>query len=91
VQRPSVLPRRRPRRAPRLAAQPGVAGARHVARVCVKDCGVISVPEVTQRRITSGDQSVILATDGVAFVPACLPFAKTHTRLFYTYGGTCGA
>ena len=33
VQRPGVLPRRRARRAPRLAAQPGVAGARHVARV----------------------------------------------------------
>jgi hypothetical protein len=33
VQRPSVLPRRRARRVPCLAAQPGLAGARHVARV----------------------------------------------------------
>ena len=70
---------------------PGLAMSRAFGDYCIKDCGVISVPEVTQRRITSGDQSVILATDGVAFVPACLPFAKTHTRLFYTYGGACGA
>ncbi|XP_066358830.1 probable protein phosphatase 2C 48 isoform X3 [Miscanthus floridulus] len=44
---------------------PGLAMSRAFGDYCVKDCGVISVPEVTQRRITSGDQSVILATDGV--------------------------
>lgn len=33
VQRPGVLPRRRARRVPRLEAHPGLAGARHVARV----------------------------------------------------------
>ena len=32
---------------------------------CVKDFGLISVPEVTQRNITNRDQFVILATDGV--------------------------
>jgi hypothetical protein len=38
----------------------------------IKDCGVISVSEVTQRRTDSNHQFVILATVGVAFVPACL-------------------
>jgi len=31
----------------------------------VKDYGVISAPEVTQRKISSRDHFVILATDGV--------------------------
>jgi hypothetical protein len=38
----------------------------------IKNCGVISAPEVTQRRTDSNDQLNILATVGVAFVPACL-------------------
>jgi serine/threonine protein phosphatase PrpC len=36
----------------------------------VKYCGVILASEVTQRRIDNNDQFVILATAGVAFVPA---------------------
>jgi hypothetical protein len=36
------------------------------------DCGVISAPDVTQRRIDSNDQFVILATVRVAFVMSCL-------------------
>ena len=38
----------------------------------IKDYGIISTPEVTQRRTDSNDQFVILATVGVAFVPVCL-------------------
>ncbi|PWZ40787.1 putative protein phosphatase 2C 48 [Zea mays] len=38
----------------------------------IMDCGVISTPEVTQRRTDSNDQFVILATVGVAFVLVCL-------------------
>jgi hypothetical protein len=38
----------------------------------IKDCGVISALEVTQRRTDNNDQFVILATVGVAFVSACL-------------------
>ncbi|PWZ08064.1 putative protein phosphatase 2C 48 [Zea mays] len=38
----------------------------------IKDCGVISALEVTQRRTDNNDQFVILATVGVAFVYACL-------------------
>jgi hypothetical protein len=37
----------------------------------IMDCGVISTPEVTQRRTDSNDQFVILATVGVAFVLVC--------------------
>ncbi|EMS64497.1 putative protein phosphatase 2C 48 [Triticum urartu] len=44
---------------------PGLAMSRAFGDYCVKDYGVISAPEVTQRRITSRDQFVILATDGV--------------------------
>jgi hypothetical protein len=38
----------------------------------IMDCGVISAPEVTQRRTDINDQFVILATVGIAFVLACL-------------------
>jgi hypothetical protein len=38
----------------------------------LEDCGVILVPEVTQRRTDNNDQFIILATLGVAFVSACL-------------------
>ncbi|CAL4893038.1 unnamed protein product [Urochloa decumbens] len=44
---------------------PGLAMSRAFGDYSVKDYGVISAPEVTQRRITSRDQFVILATDGV--------------------------
>ncbi|KAK0595879.1 hypothetical protein LWI29_010846 [Acer saccharum] len=44
---------------------PGLAISRAFGDYCVKDCGLIYVPHVTQRSITSGDQFVILASDGV--------------------------
>ncbi|KAI4349926.1 hypothetical protein L6164_010467 [Bauhinia variegata] len=44
---------------------PGLAMSRAFGDYCVKDYGVISVPEVTHRNITSQDQFVVLATDGV--------------------------
>lgn len=47
---------------------PGLAMSRAFGDYCVKDFGLISVPEVTQRNITSRDQFVVLATDGV-----CIP------------------
>jgi hypothetical protein len=49
----------------------------------IKDCGIISALEVTQRRTDSNDQFVILATVEVAFVPAFLYFSsQTHTLAF---------
>ncbi|KAF9607466.1 hypothetical protein IFM89_036063 [Coptis chinensis] len=44
---------------------PGLAMSRAFGDYCMKDYGLISVPEVTQRNITSRDQFVVLATDGV--------------------------
>ncbi|GMY21827.1 probable protein phosphatase 2C 34 [Fagus crenata] len=44
---------------------PGLAMSRAFGDYCVKDFGLISVPEVTHRNITSRDQFIVLATDGV--------------------------
>ncbi|KAL3632749.1 putative protein phosphatase 2C 73 [Castilleja foliolosa] len=44
---------------------PGLAMSRAFGDYCLKDFGVISVPEVTQMDITSKDQFIVLATDGV--------------------------
>ncbi|KAL6142564.1 hypothetical protein ACLB2K_060843 [Fragaria x ananassa] len=44
---------------------PGLAMSRAFGDYCVKDFGLISEPEVTHRNITSRDQFVVLATDGV--------------------------
>ncbi|XP_061369340.1 probable protein phosphatase 2C 34 [Gastrolobium bilobum] len=44
---------------------PGLAISRAFGDYCVKDFGLISVPDVTQRKLTTRDQFVILATDGV--------------------------
>ncbi|KAI4295196.1 hypothetical protein MLD38_040575 [Melastoma candidum] len=44
---------------------PGLAMSRAFGDYCIKDYGLISVPEVTPRRITSRDKFVVLATDGV--------------------------
>jgi hypothetical protein len=38
----------------------------------IKDCAVISAPEVTQMMTDSNDQLVILAVVGVVFVLVCL-------------------
>ncbi|MFS7919104.1 putative protein-serine/threonine phosphatase [Helianthus anomalus] len=44
---------------------PGLAMSRAFGDYCVKDFGLISVPEVTQRVITCKDQFLVLASDGV--------------------------
>ncbi|KAE8679278.1 putative protein phosphatase 2C 48 [Hibiscus syriacus] len=44
---------------------PGLAMSRAFGDYCIKDYGLISVPEVTQRHITGRDEFVVLATDGV--------------------------
>lgn len=44
---------------------PGLAMARAFGDFCLKDYGVISVPEVTYRKLTSEDEFIVLATDGV--------------------------
>ncbi|XP_068659984.1 probable protein phosphatase 2C 34 isoform X1 [Aristolochia californica] len=47
------------------AETPGLAMSRAFGDYCVKDFGLISMPEVTQRNITDKDQFILLATDGV--------------------------
>lgn len=44
---------------------PGLAMSRAFGDYCIKDFGLISVPEVTQRNISREDHFIILATDGV--------------------------
>ncbi|KAK4273419.1 hypothetical protein QN277_021826 [Acacia crassicarpa] len=44
---------------------PGLAMSRAFGDHCVKEYGLISVPEVTHRNLTTRDQFVVLATDGV--------------------------
>lgn len=44
---------------------PGLAMSRAFGDYCIKEYGLISVPEVTHRSISIKDQFVVLATDGV--------------------------
>ncbi|KAK9919236.1 hypothetical protein M0R45_027845 [Rubus argutus] len=44
---------------------PGLAMARAFGDFCLKDFGLISVPDVSYRRLTEKDQFIVLATDGI--------------------------
>lgn len=44
---------------------PGLAMARAFGDFCLKDFGLISVPDVSYRKITERDEFIVLATDGV--------------------------
>lgn len=44
---------------------PGLAMSRAFGDFKLKDHGVIAVPEISHHRITSKDQFIVLATDGV--------------------------
>ncbi|KAI8030733.1 putative protein phosphatase 2C 33 [Camellia lanceoleosa] len=44
---------------------PGLAMARAFGDFCLKDFGLISVPEITFRCLTDKDEFVVLATDGI--------------------------
>lgn len=44
---------------------PGLAMARAFGDFCLKDFGLICVPEVSYRQITEKDEFIVLATDGV--------------------------
>lgn len=46
---------------------PGLAMARAFGDFCLKDYGLISVPDVSYRRLTEKDEFIVLATDGVSF------------------------
>lgn len=44
---------------------PGLAMARAFGDFCLKDFGLISVPDISYRRLTEKDEFVVLASDGV--------------------------
>ncbi|XAR68756.1 Phosphoprotein phosphatase [Bertholletia excelsa] len=44
---------------------PGLAMARAFGDFCLKDCGLISTPDVSCRMLTNKDEFIVLATDGV--------------------------
>ncbi|KAG2380620.1 protein phosphatase 2C 74 [Vigna angularis] len=44
---------------------PGLAMARAFGNFCLKDYGLISVPDVSYRKLTEQDEFVVLASDGV--------------------------
>ncbi|KAI3940544.1 hypothetical protein MKW98_024951 [Papaver atlanticum] len=44
---------------------PGLAMARAFGDFCLKDYGLISVPDVSYRRLTEKDEFIVLATDGI--------------------------
>ncbi|KAB1201663.1 putative protein phosphatase 2C 33 [Morella rubra] len=44
---------------------PGLAMARAFGDFCLKDFGLISVPDISHRRITEKDEFIVLATDGI--------------------------
>lgn len=44
---------------------PGLAMARAFGDFCLKDFGLISVPDISYRHITEKDEFIVLATDGV--------------------------
>ncbi|KAF8099389.1 hypothetical protein N665_0245s0066 [Sinapis alba] len=47
------------------AETPGLAMSRAFGDYCIKDYGLVSVPEVTQRNISAKDHFIILASDGI--------------------------
>lgn len=62
---------------------PGLAMSRAFGDYCIKDFGLISVPEVTQRHITNKDQFVVLATDGVSITLLIFRCLKTIPGTFF--------
>ena len=44
---------------------PGLAMARAFGDFCLKEYGVISIPEFSHRQLTDRDQFIVLASDGV--------------------------
>lgn len=56
---------------------PGLAMARAFGDFCLKDHGLISVPDITYRRLTDRDEFVVLASDGVITL---LNFFYNHNK-----------
>ncbi len=58
---------------------PGLAMARAFGDFCLKDYGVIAVPDLSYRLLTDKDQFIVLATDGASLLePSFLPFENCY-------------
>lgn len=68
---------------------PGLAMARAFGDFCLKDFGLISVPEVSYRLITEKDDFIILATDGVRWIQLCYLEISAFPMLFKITLGQC--
>ena len=63
---------------------PGLAMARAFGDFCLKEYGVISVPEFSHRTLTDKDLFIVLASDGVSMVsPSILCFIYLFIIFFY--------
>lgn len=60
--------------------------ARAFGDFCLKDFGLISVPEISYRRLTEKDEFIVLATDGVSTraISCTICFQKWILLLFYS-------
>jgi len=58
---------------------PGLAMARAFGDFCLKDYGVIAVPELSHRLLTDQDQFIVLATDGVRLSKTTILFLSTES------------
>jgi hypothetical protein len=63
---------------------PGLAMARAFGDFCLKDYGVIAVPELSHRVLTDQDQFIVLATDGVCpqKPPSCFVLLKAAIVIY---------
>lgn len=59
---------------------PGLAMARAFGDFCLKDFGLISVPDVYYHRVIDRDKFIVLATDGVHFSPYIISLRKRKSR-----------
>lgn len=58
---------------------PGLAMSRAFGDFLLKNHGIIALPDITYRRLTSNDQFIILATDGVSYFHDILIFEACNT------------
>lgn len=63
---------------------PGLAMARAFGDFCLKDFGLIAVPDISCRRLTDKDEFIVLATDGVRELTLVLYqiYTKSASYLF---------
>lgn len=64
---------------------PGLAMARAFGDFCLKDFGLISIPDVYHHHITERDEFVILATDGVLFSIIFISFSDKFAHILLQF------